>query len=185
MVALESARVCTMVDRHTASKWPQASSSEALHCTSRRKLTASPSASASSLGSTGPVASKKRGKRKPTAGWALAPSARARASSAPRRRARPGLHGRSASMIFMGRDGSRTARGAPRRRATLRAAMPAPDSPSRPLALAVGGLIALAVAMGIGRFAFTPLLPMMLAERSVTLAGASLLASANYFGYLV
>jgi hypothetical protein len=63
--------------------------------------------------------------------------------------------------------------------------MPAADPPSRPLALALGGLVALAVAMGIGRFAFTPLLPMMLAERSVTLAGASLLASANYFGYLV
>jgi MFS family permease len=45
--------------------------------------------------------------------------------------------------------------------------------------------VALAVAMGIGRFAFTPLLPIMLAERSVTLPGASLLASANYFGYLV
>ena len=39
--------------------------------------------------------------------------------------------------------------------------------------------------MGIGRFAFTPLLPIMLAEGSVDLAGASLLASANYFGYLL
>ena len=57
--------------------------------------------------------------------------------------------------------------------------------PSRPLAIALAGLVSLAVAMGIGRFAFTPLLPMMLAERSVTLAGASVLASANYFGYLV
>jgi MFS family permease len=45
--------------------------------------------------------------------------------------------------------------------------------------------VALAVAMGIGRFAFTPLLPMMLAEQSVDLAGASLLASANYLGYLL
>lgn len=64
--------------------------------------------------------------------------------------------------------------------------MTAPSpAPSRPLTLAIAGSIALAVAMGIGRFAFTPLLPMMLAERSVTLAGASLLASANYFGYLV
>ena len=54
------------------------------------------------------------------------------------------------------------------------AALPAP----RPLAVALAGLVSLAVAMGIGRFAFTPLLPMMLAERSVTLAGASLLASA-------
>jgi MFS family permease len=39
--------------------------------------------------------------------------------------------------------------------------------------------------MGIGRFAFTPLLPVMMAERLVDLAGASLLASANYLGYLV
>src|SRR5688572_8308815 len=57
--------------------------------------------------------------------------------------------------------------------------------PLRPVAIALAGLVSLAVAMGIGRFAFTPLLPIMLAERSVDLAGASLLASANYFGYLV
>jgi MFS family permease len=39
--------------------------------------------------------------------------------------------------------------------------------------------------MGIGRFAFTPLLPMMLADGVVNLATASWLASANYLGYLV
>jgi MFS family permease len=55
----------------------------------------------------------------------------------------------------------------------------------RPVAIALAGLVSLAVAMGIGRFAFTPLLPMMLAERAVDLAGASLLASANYLGYLL
>jgi len=54
-----------------------------------------------------------------------------------------------------------------------------------PLTVALAGLVALGVAMGIGRFAFTPVLPMMLAEGSVDLAGASLLASANYLGYLV
>src|SRR5699024_6278543 len=43
----------------------------------------------------------------------------------------------------------------------------------------------LAVAMGIGRFAFTPILPMMLHDGVVDLAGASWLASANYVGYLV
>lgn len=59
------------------------------------------------------------------------------------------------------------------------------ESPLRPLALALAGLVALAVAMGIGRFAFTPILPLMLAEHSVSLAGASLLASANYLGYLL
>jgi MFS family permease len=59
-----------------------------------------------------------------------------------------------------------------------------PVSP-RPLAIALAGLVAMAVAMGIGRFAFTPLLPLMMAERSVDLNGASLLASANYVGYLL
>jgi hypothetical protein len=57
--------------------------------------------------------------------------------------------------------------------------------PLSPLTIAVAGLVALGVAMGIGRFAFTPLLPMMLAEGSTDLPGASLLASANYLGYLV
>lgn len=54
-----------------------------------------------------------------------------------------------------------------------------------PLTIALAGLVSLGVAMGIGRFAFTPLLPIMLAERSVDLTSASLLASANYLGYLV
>ena len=54
-----------------------------------------------------------------------------------------------------------------------------------PWVLAITCALALATAMGIGRFAFTPLLPMMLADGVVDLAGASFLASANYFGYLV
>lgn len=49
---------------------------------------------------------------------------------------------------------------------------------------ALAGLLALGVAMGIGRFAFTPLLPLMLAEGTLDLIGASLMASANYLGYL-
>jgi len=53
-----------------------------------------------------------------------------------------------------------------------------------PLRVAVAGLVALAVAMGIGRFAFTPILPMMLSDRVVDLQAASWLASANYIGYL-
>ncbi|MDP1649135.1 MAG: YbfB/YjiJ family MFS transporter [Rubrivivax sp.] len=51
------------------------------------------------------------------------------------------------------------------------------------LAIAIAGLLSLAVAMGIGRFAFTPLLPMMLRDGVVDLAGASWLATANYLGY--
>ena len=55
----------------------------------------------------------------------------------------------------------------------------------KPWRLAAAGMVSLAVAVGIGRFAFTPLLPMMLADRVLDLPAASLLASANYFGYLV
>ena len=50
--------------------------------------------------------------------------------------------------------------------------------------VACSGLAALAVAMGIGRFAFTPVLPMMQDEFGMTLAEGGWLASANYFGYL-
>jgi hypothetical protein len=50
---------------------------------------------------------------------------------------------------------------------------------------ALASAVALAVAMGIGRFAFTPILPMMLADGVVDLHAASWLATANYLGYLV
>ncbi|MEO6270644.1 MAG: YbfB/YjiJ family MFS transporter, partial [Lautropia sp.] len=52
-------------------------------------------------------------------------------------------------------------------------------------ATALCGMVSLAVAMGIGRFAFTPLLPMMLNERTVDLPTASWLASANYLAYML
>ncbi len=55
----------------------------------------------------------------------------------------------------------------------------------RPAAVALAGMLALAVAMGVGRFAFTPLLPMMLHDGVVTLTQGSWLATANYIGYLV
>ena len=54
-----------------------------------------------------------------------------------------------------------------------------------PLRIALAGLAALAIAMGIGRFAFTPIMPMMLHDGVVDLQQASWLASANYLGYLV
>ena len=53
-----------------------------------------------------------------------------------------------------------------------------------PEAVAAAGLAALAVAMGIGRFAFTPLLPMMQQDAGLSLAAGAWLASANYAGYL-
>lgn len=54
-----------------------------------------------------------------------------------------------------------------------------------PLAAALAGLAALAVAMGIGRFAFTPVLPMMLQDHALSVAQGGWLASANYLGYLL
>src|SRR5216683_1511823 len=51
--------------------------------------------------------------------------------------------------------------------------------------VALAGLAALAVAMGIGRFAFTPLLPMMQEDAGVSVADGGWLASANYFGYFL
>ena len=53
------------------------------------------------------------------------------------------------------------------------------------MTIALAGLLSLAVAMGIGRFAFTPLLPMMLHDGVIDLAGASWLATANYLGYWI
>ena len=54
-----------------------------------------------------------------------------------------------------------------------------------PIAVAVAGLVALAIAMGIGRFAFTPVLPMMQADGVLTIAAGGWLAAANYLGYLL
>jgi predicted MFS family arabinose efflux permease len=61
----------------------------------------------------------------------------------------------------------------------------ADDEGRKALALALSGLAALAIAMGIGRFAFTPLLPMMQAEGALDVAQGGILAAANYLGYLV
>jgi predicted MFS family arabinose efflux permease len=50
---------------------------------------------------------------------------------------------------------------------------------------ALAGLLALVLAQGIGRFAFTPILPMMQDDAGVSLAEGGWLAAANYLGYLV
>ncbi len=52
--------------------------------------------------------------------------------------------------------------------------------------LVVGsGIVALAVAMGIGRFAFTPLMPLMMRDGTLSAAAGAEWAAANYVGYLV
>jgi predicted MFS family arabinose efflux permease len=49
---------------------------------------------------------------------------------------------------------------------------------------ALAGFLALAVAMGIGRFAFTPVLPLMQQQLGLSLAAGGVLAAGNYAGYL-
>src|SRR3569832_1782149 len=50
--------------------------------------------------------------------------------------------------------------------------------------VAFAGVLSLAAAMGIGRFAFTPLLPLMIAEGQLDVAAGGWIAAANYAGYL-
>lgn len=52
------------------------------------------------------------------------------------------------------------------------------------LRIAITGFLVLVVAMGIGRFAFTPQVPLMIAEGQLTLTSAALVAAINYLGYL-
>ncbi|MFA7666315.1 MAG: YbfB/YjiJ family MFS transporter [Burkholderiaceae bacterium] len=52
------------------------------------------------------------------------------------------------------------------------------------LAQALAGACTLALVMGIGRFAYTPMLPPMLEGGGLSLAGAGIVASANFLGYL-
>ncbi|KQW57188.1 YbfB/YjiJ family MFS transporter [Variovorax sp. Root411] len=50
---------------------------------------------------------------------------------------------------------------------------------------ALACMVTLAVAMGLGRFAFTPMLPIMLHEGKLELAAGGVLASLNYLGYFL
>jgi len=50
---------------------------------------------------------------------------------------------------------------------------------------AVAAALVLAIGMGFGRFAFTGLYPLMVADSQISVAGGSYAASANYAGYLI
>jgi MFS family permease len=53
------------------------------------------------------------------------------------------------------------------------------------LMVCLAAMISLAVAMGVGRFAFTPLFPLMVRDGLLGNESGALLAAANYLGYLV
>ncbi|WP_209003860.1 YbfB/YjiJ family MFS transporter [Labrenzia sp. CE80] len=53
------------------------------------------------------------------------------------------------------------------------------------LRLAMGGLLSLAAAMGIGRFVYTPILPFMAEAVPLAPREAGLVAAANFLGYLI
>ncbi|VWD34850.1 YbfB/YjiJ family MFS transporter [Burkholderia lata] len=59
------------------------------------------------------------------------------------------------------------------------------DTDRRARTAALACMVGLAVVLGVGRFAFTPLLPLMLADGSIGLKAGGWLASANYAGYFV
>ncbi|MDQ2876423.1 MAG: YbfB/YjiJ family MFS transporter, partial [Actinomycetota bacterium] len=67
--------------------------------------------------------------------------------------------------------------------AAARAAVTRPPGPS-PWRVVVQGAAALAVSMGIGRFAYTPILPLMHAQAGLSSSAGAWLATANYAGYL-
>ncbi len=51
--------------------------------------------------------------------------------------------------------------------------------------LILTGIAALTIAVGIGRFSYTPILPYMISELNLTATEAGLIASSNYLGYLL
>ena len=51
--------------------------------------------------------------------------------------------------------------------------------------LVLTGVASLTIAIGIGRFSYTPILPYMISELNLTTTEGGLIASSNFFGYLV
>src|SRR5690554_5370282 len=62
---------------------------------------------------------------------------------------------------------------------------PPANSARTAVVVCVAAMISLAVAMGVGRFAFTPLFPLMVRDGLLNSEAGALLAASNYLGYLV
>src|SRR5690606_6669617 len=62
---------------------------------------------------------------------------------------------------------------------------PHSSSSLSPRSIVFIGLVALAIAMGIGRFAFTPMMPLMVRDGSLDAVTGTEWATANYVGYLL
>ena len=62
---------------------------------------------------------------------------------------------------------------------------PPPSRTLQPWAVVAAGALSMMAAMGIGRFAFTPMLPLMIESGRLSMAAGGWLAAANYTGYLV